>query len=317
MSIPVVVIGAGMAGLACARRLTDAGLSVVVLDKGRGIGGRMATRRVMLTGGEVRFDHGAQYFTVTDAGFRGVLDGLPGATAAWNDGAPHPHSVGLPGMSGLPRALAAGLDVRQEVEVTSLRRGPQGWVITFGDEQIVAPHVVLTVPAPQVAALLGAADPLVSKIAQVRMAPSLTLMAAFPAVAPRPFVHRQPEAGPLAWIAQDSSKPGRSDTVTTWVAQASPDWSATHLEEDKESIAAHMLPLLCKVIGTAPQDALYAAAHRWRFARVTEPLGQSFLRSACDSLYLGGDWCLGPRVEAAWQSGDAIARDILERRDVA
>jgi predicted NAD/FAD-dependent oxidoreductase len=56
---------------------------------------------------------------------------------------------------------------------------------------------------------------------------------------------------------------------------------------------------------------IHAAAHRWRYARVTAPLGQPFLRDASGSLYLGGDWCIGPRVEAAWTSGAAIADDLL------
>ncbi len=317
MSVDVVVIGAGMAGLACARRLADAGVSTVVLDKGRGIGGRMATRRVTLAQGEIRFDHGAQYFTVRDAGFQAMLDALPGATADWQTGAERPQRVGLPGMSGLPRAMAAGLDVRQETEVTGLTRNATGWTIAVGDMALEARHVVVTVPAPQIAPLLGPDDPLVTQIAGVAMAPCLTLMAAFPAGSPLPFVTRLSETEPLAWIAQDNSKPDRSDTAVAWVAQASPDWSAQHIEADKDAVAALMLPLLCQAIGTSEKDALYAAAHRWRYARVVVPLGQPFLRSADDTLHLGGDWCLGPRVEAAWQSGDAIARDILERRDVA
>jgi predicted NAD/FAD-dependent oxidoreductase len=37
------------------------------------------------------------------------------------------------------------------------------------------------------------------------------------------------------------------------------------------------------------------------------------LRSNDASLYLGGHWFLGPRVEAAWESGTAIAADLLAR----
>ena len=55
-----VVVGAGISGLLAAQELTAAGWRVVVLDKGRGVGGRMATRRV----GDGTFDHGAQFFTV-------------------------------------------------------------------------------------------------------------------------------------------------------------------------------------------------------------------------------------------------------------
>ena len=316
MTERIVIIGAGMAGLACARALAEAGHAPVILDKGRGVGGRMATRRVTVAGAELRFDHGAQYLSAKSDGFAAMLAAMPGAVAPWDDGAAHPHFVGLPGMSGLPREMSAGLDLRQQVEVTALEPAPEGWRIRAGAQRLTAASVVLTVPAPQVAPLIGAAHPLTPALAGVAMAPCLTLMAAFPPDAPRPFVTRASDTHPLAWIAQDSTKSGRSPVATTWVAQASPDWSARYLEEDRDTLAAGMLPLLCGEIGTDPAEALHAAAHRWRYARVTAPLGHPFLRSADARLYLGGDWCLGPRVEAAWQSGRAIAQDILERGDV-
>lgn len=318
MSERILIIGAGMAGLACARRLSDAGLSPVVLDKGRGIGGRMATRRVTLQvtpgHGELRFDHGAQYISAKDPGFAETLAAMREAKAAdlWDDGAQRPHYVGLPGMSGLPRALAEGLDVRQNVEVTALRRTADAWTVEAGAESLLADRVVLAIPAPQVAGLLGSAHPLSAHLGSVAMAPCLTLMAAFARDAPRPFISRTSDDDPLAWIAQDSSKPGRPNAATAWVAQAGPEWSARYLEDDRETIAKRMLPMLCRAIGTTPEDALYAGAHRWRYARVTTPLGQPFLRSDDATLHLGGDWCLGARVEAAWQSGDAIAHDILK-----
>ena len=74
-----------------------------------------------------------------------------------------------------------------------------------------------------------------------------------------------------------------------------------------------MLPLLCDRIGADPASVTHAATHRWRHARVTQPLGQPFLCSGDASLYLGGDWCLGARIEAAWDSGTAIADDLLAR----
>ncbi len=310
----VVIIGAGMAGLACARALAAAGKAPLVIDKGRGIGGRMATRRVALAGGEVAFDHGAQYFSVRDPGLAALLDALPDAVGDWEIG--RPRRVGRPGMSALPRAMAAGLEVRQGVTVTALRPTPEGWEIITDRAPLHAAQVVLTVPAPQVAGLLGASHPLVAALRGVAIAPCLTLMAAFPPDAPRPFATRGRDDHPLAWIAQDSTKPGRAAPVTAWVAQASAEWSTAHLEEPPEAIAERMLPMLAEALGTDPATALHARAHRWRYARVTAPLGAPFLRSADGALWLGGDWCLGPRVEAAWQSGTAIAQDLLERGDV-
>jgi predicted NAD/FAD-dependent oxidoreductase len=306
-----LVIGAGMAGIACARALQDAGRPVRVIDKGRGIGGRMATRRAETPAGQpLRFDHGAQYVTARDPGFAALLEGSQ-AAAVWADGAAHPHHVGLPGMSGLPRALADGLDVSLGVTVTAVRRAGPLWQVATQATVIEAERVVLTVPAPQVAALIGADHPLAARLDAVRIAPGLTLMAAFPADAPAPFASRRFEDGPLAFIARDSSKPGRPDGAVTWVAQAGPAWSTAHLDEDTATIAQRMLPLLCAEIGAAADSALYTAAHRWRYARVTTPLGQPFLTDATGTLQLGGDWCLAGRVEAAWTSGRAIAEDIM------
>ena len=303
----IVIIGSGMAGLACARRLAEAGLAPIVLDKGRGIGGRVATRRV----GDLQFDHGAQYVNAHGAGFAAVLGGLP--VADWHDGTGRTHSVGVPGMSAIPKALGAGLDIRQGEQVTRLQQDGDGWVLHLDGGPFRADRVVVTVPAPQVAGLLGADHPLVAALAPVQLAPCLTLMAAV--TAPAPFITRQDADDPLAWIAQDSAKPGRPQGPDPlWVAQAGEAFSQTHLEQTLTQIAALMLPLLCDRLGVTPDRVTHASAHRWRYARVTQALGQPFLRSPDAKLYLGGDWCIGPRVEAAWTSGTAIADDILARR---
>jgi renalase len=299
-----------MAGLACAQRLTQAGLHPVLFDKGRGIGGRIATRR---TDG-LQFDHGAQYVDAHGEGFATALHELAasGAAALWHDGIGGSHIVGTPGMSALAKALGAGLDIRQNAQVTGVTPAGQGWLLRIGDTEHSAARVVITVPAPQVAALLGTDHLMVVPLAAVSLAPCLTLMAA--ARAPAPFVTLNDPDAPLAWIAQDSSKPGRpSGDITAWVAQAGPEFSAQHLEEDPTAIAALMLPLLCDRLGVSPDKVTYAAAHRWRHARVTAPLGQPFLCNPDNTLYLGGDWCIGPRVEAAWTSGTAIADDMLKR----
>ena len=316
----ITVIGAGLAGLACARVLADAGMAVQVLDKGRGIGGRMATRRVALEGAALRFDHGAQYVTARDPGFAALLADAAsaGAAAVWDDTGPRPRYTGVPGMSALPRHLGAGLAVAQGTTVTALRPGPGGWALQTSAGAMTTPRLVLAIPAPQAAALLGGDHALSGALGAVEMAPCLTLMAAFPAgAAPDMGPDTQFEADadhPLAWIARDSSKPGRAAAgITGWVAQAGPEWSAQHLDADFARITARMLPLLAARLGLDPAEALHASAHRWRYARVARPLGAPFLAEAQAGLWLGGDWCLAARAEAAWQSGQAMAADILAR----
>ncbi len=306
--IPVAIIGAGIAGLACARVLQAAGVQPVLFDKGRGVGGRVATRRIA----GVQFDHGAQYVTAKGAGFAAVLRDLAdaGAVAGWDDGRGRGHWVGSPGMSGLARGLGADLDIRQNAQVSRVTRGVDGWCLRIGDTDHLAARVVIAVPAPQVAGLLGEDHPMVASLAAVRMAPCLTLMAAVRGAAP--FVSRSDPDDPLAWIAQDSSKPERPQgEAVAWVAQAGLPFSAAHLEKDPAEMAALMLPLLCDRIGASHDQVSHVSAHRWRHARVTVPLGQAFVRASDGTLYLGGDWCLGARVEAAWNSGTALAHDLL------
>jgi predicted NAD/FAD-dependent oxidoreductase len=244
--------------------------------------------------------------------FGTVLDGLrrAGAAACWDDGSERSHWVGTPGMSALPRHLARGLDIRLEVEVTSVRPEGREWIVAAGDQRLRFDRVVVTAPAPQTAVLLGPDSPLAAEIARVRLDPCLTLMAALDPAAPRPFVSRADPDDPIAWIAQDSSKPGRPGAAC-WVAQASPAWSDAHLELERDAIAERMVPLLCERLGADPGAVRHAAAHRWRYAKVAVPLGRPFARAPSGTLHAGGDWCLDARVEAAWISGDAIARDIL------
>jgi predicted NAD/FAD-dependent oxidoreductase len=148
-----------------------------VFDKGRGIGGRLATRR---EAAGLQFDHGAQYVTARGEGFGSVLRRMQdaGAAAPWANGSGRPHVVGTPGMTALAKHLGRGLDLHLGTEVSGLRREDGAWTLQVGGEPRRFDRVVLTAPAPQAAALLGADHPLADALAQVRLDPCLTLMAA-------------------------------------------------------------------------------------------------------------------------------------------
>jgi predicted NAD/FAD-dependent oxidoreductase len=303
----IAIIGSGMCGLACAARLASAGRDVTVFDKGRGIGGRMATRRAE---GEFQFDHGAQVISGESADFLAMVDAArrAGAVADWRDGQGRTHPVGTPGMTALAKFLAQGLTVHQGTEITSVTQESEGWMLTSDRPLGTFSQVICTAPAPQAMRLLG--DVLTNTVDKVVYAPSLTLMVALHGSLDAPRTQTNPTDA-LAWIAHDGSKPGRP-SQTCWVAQATTDWSIAHLELSKDEIAARMLDLFLTHHGLDATDVAYATAHRWRYALVTDPLGQPFVTSPDRTLYAGGDWCLGPRIEHAWQSGTAIADDILQ-----
>lgn len=302
----IAIIGSGMAGLACAARLSKAGLAPTVYDKGRGLGGRMATRRVE---GGLQFDHGAQMIPCEDSAFCTLLEDAraSGHVADWDMGDGTPKTVGTPGMTALAKYLAQGLDLYQQTEITSVTQTDAGWDLTADHAVGTYDRVICTAPAPQTGKLVGHA--LTDPLDHVAYAPSLTLMVALN----RPLDAPDTQANPtdaFAWIAQDSAKPGRPSQYC-WVAQASAEWSVTHLELSKDEIATRMLDLFLTHHGLEATDVAYATAHRWRYALVTQPLGQSFVTSPDGTLYAGGDWCLGPHIEHAWRSGTAIAEDIL------
>ncbi len=306
----IAIIGAGMAGLSCARQLARSGHKPVIFDKGRGIGGRLATRR---TPDGLKFDHGAQYLTARGNEFRSLISKTCNAGAAdlWDDGSGQERFVGVPGMNAIAKHLGDGLDIRTRAEVNGVCADGNGWSVSVGIQTHLFRHLVITVPAPQACRLLGPDHPFVAELGMVRIVPCLTLMAAFAPDQPKPFCVRCDAEDPIAWIAQNSTKPGRPEP-TCWVAQAGSDWSNAHLERDLDEIVDLMLPMLCDRLGADQSAVLHAVAHRWRYAKTTVPLGQSFLRDDDGTLYLGGDWCLGARVEAAWSSGAAIAEDPLK-----
>jgi renalase len=234
----VAIIGAGVAGLACARLLVQAGVDTTVFDKGRGIGGRVATRRA----GNLRFDHGAPYAAAGGDDFAACLRGLrnAGYVAPWVDDTGRTWAVGTPGMSALAKGLAVGLDVRLGTQITSVRADEQGWCLQCEGADHVASHVVVTVPAPQMVGLLGDAHPLIEQIAEVEMSPGLTLMAAI--AGDVSLVRRSVPNEPLSLVLHDSSKPDRPQNDTTsWVAQAGPTFAKANIESDLPDIAALMV----------------------------------------------------------------------------
>lgn len=307
MAKRVAIIGAGMAGLAAARLLREAGAGCTIFDKSRGLGGRMATRRT----GDFSFDHGAQYFTARGPRFRALVDewSAAGHAASWYD---HEVIVGAPGMTAPARAMAAGLNTVMGLEVTSLSRDTQGWSIHAGEEVFEGfTAVVVAIPAPQTTSLIKTGGLSFLELASASYAPCLALMLAFDGEAAFQGERMRREKGPIAWIARNSSKPGRPAGQETFVVHASPDWSRTYLDETPEAVLKKLSPFALDLI-SAPSAPIFATAHRWRYALVEQALAVPCLWDAKAAVGACGDYCLGPRVEAAFDSGEAMARAILD-----
>lgn len=312
------VVGAGMAGLTAARILSGQGHDVVVVEKARGAGGRMSTRRHA----DLRFDHGAQYFTARDPRFlRHVMAWRErGLVRAWNAriatiGARDSNEksrgaerfVAIPGMNAICKELASELgDCRFDWAVEKVKQLKKGWLLTSDKDQSIECDVLICTTPPEQAGRLFA-DPEVDELIKgVEMMPCWALML----VLQKPLFQEHDAAfinqGPLSWVSSQPSRPGRP-AANAWVLHASPEWSLEHLEKTADEVRELLLEAASQLHLAQPFTVETAIAHRWRYALAKQPLTSGAIWLESKRLVLAGDWCNGSRVEGAFLSGAAAA----------
>jgi renalase len=314
----VVVIGAGMAGLVAARALHDASdgaLDIVVVDKGRSVGGRMATRRI----GDATFDHGAQFFTVRTPAFRRRVDDWSdrGLARVWNHGFDHddgyPRYVAPHGMTSLAKDLAVGLRVECSTMAFTLRRSTDTrvpWDVVIDDGTVrPADHVIVTTPLAQAFGLLADAD-LELDVEAFRVDYDRTICLL--AVLDRPVTvgdsgGAQPTEGIFSFVGDNMSKGVSAAPAVTLHATAT--WSEAHWDDPLDALGHALIdaarPWLGGAVVTDHQ------VKKWRFATRRTIIPDPCRSLAEGSIVLAGDAFAGPRIEGAHNSGLAAAHTIL------
>lgn len=313
----VAVVGAGLSGAACARALTDAGVAVQVLERGRAPGGRMSSRT--LNGRPV--DLGASYFTVRDAGFRVVVDDWlrRGLARPWTDGfhlagpdglgerRTGPLRYGTPGGSrSLVQDLLRDVDLRTQVEVRSVAPGPQVDGRAYD-------AVVLALPDPQALPLLDPAlDAEGAALAGRVWEPVLALAAGWDERTWRSdfdgcFVDG---SGVLAWVADDGRR--RGDDAPVLVAHSTSQLAAAHLA-DPAAATDGLVGGLRDLLDLAPPA--WSRVRRWTHARPAQSR-ESAYHIGSSMVGVCGDAWGSPRVETAWVSGTRLGQALAERLGV-
>ena len=326
----IAVVGAGLSGLACARTLADHGASVTVFEKSRGLGGRMATRRVEGVG---NFDHGAQYFTARDRRFQRyvqswledqVVQAWEGRIVSLRQGQVEAEKsavqrfVASPGMSSLGKHLASGLQIQFETRVASARRRGTKWEISDETESSLGQFdfAVLAIPSHQATVLLPDAPGLKASAAQVEMRGCWGLMLGFEERLELEFDGAFVQDSPLSWIAKNSSKPGRESQNETWMVHANADWSMEHYDKPESEVSEKLMAEFEAATGLSDLRPIHVSTKRWRYAQPLNPHPDSCLFDETLRIGACGDWCGGPRVEGAFLSGMAIAGRIMGVLDV-
>lgn len=325
-----LIIGAGLSGLTAAKVLSAGGMRVTILDKGRGVGGRLATRRLDVDGETATFDHGAQFFTVRSAEFREVVERWTkekvanewfrgqskveanGAVATEVDG--HPRFCAQAGMTALAKDLARGLDIRLKQRVAQIARIDGQWhVTTEGRSQFAADALLLTPPVPQSLALLDSVDYRLPDNArhtlqamQYESCIAVMVVLDGPGQVPSPGALSFEDES-VYWLADNYQK-GVSTVPGSITIHAAPQWSRDHYTLDD----ATTIKVLCEAV--APflgAEVKASSVARWRYSKPVSAREDGCLAVPDERLVFAGDAFGGAKIEGAFRSGLAATQALL------
>ncbi len=332
--LDTLIIGTGIAGLTCAQELVRSGQFPTLIDKSKGLGGRLATRRLNHT----HADHGVCYLKPKSEQFQNWIDALvqDGILRIWTDRIHQldrnftlqspsklaPCYASPQGATAIAKHLAKGLNIISDRRVTHLEPIANGWRLTAtnGTDQdsIEAHQIVIAIPPAQALELVAsiASVPIINLLKSVEFSPSITAIATYPAdllaiAETLPWRGIQCDDPDLGWVALDSSKQ-LQPLKPVVVVQSSAEFADRHFDDtDLNAVGQHLLDRAARLADWIAKPDLLQV-HRWRYAFAKTPLTARFV-DVGNGLYLCGDWCGGDRVEAAYFSGLAIAEHLVSK----
>lgn len=323
-----LIVGAGLAGLTAARRLASAGAQVLIVDKAKSPGGRLATRRI----GASRLDHGAQFFTVRSDDFDAEVETWveDGVIDVWchgfsaDDG--HPRYRAIEGMSYIARYLADRLQAEllrppvlaSRAEATAIIAGENDWSITYNAarrEPDRARSVILTPPVPQSVELLRSgvvATPYLDELAGIAYNKVIAILVTLdhsPGL-PGPGAVQQPDDPTFTFVADNRAKGVSEAPAVTF--HCAHELSNSLWSLDDGNVLAHVHAEMRRYLGGAAVNEVQVK--RWRYAAPVEPRTESCFVAADlpGPLVLAGDGFAGSKVEGAFLSGLAAAEIVLK-----
>ncbi len=328
------IIGAGVAGLSLAHHIQTPGLSITILEKSRGVGGRCATRRI----DDLPVDHGVPFLHGSSRPFLDALDQLDEAQKLL-DWPFHLHGDGTPcqpqayrlgsrrlamkdGVTAFPKILAKGLDVKLNTKVQEIALTDRSFTLRFDTGTLSTDKLFISCPLPQTSALLS---PLADKskelhallkvFERVTLLPCLTVIAGYETLPEQNWQLFLPGPNhPIHSIINDSSK-RKQGSKPVLVIQAAPKFSREHLEAEDDKWIDLLLEATAKLFGAWIKNPIWRQGHRWRHARVQrgEELSHPVLLRWPTGQLLGlcGD-AFNPKggVEGAFLSGIELAHRL-------
>ena len=296
----IIIIGAGMAGLSAARILTQKGHEVTVLDKGRGVGGRMSTRTIE----NAKADHGAQYFSVKTTEFQTLISELQSdnITAEWHLAQrENVRYIGAKGMNAIPKKMASSLSVLVNEKVVLIENST---VKTESGNVYPFDKLVITMPIPQIIDLFQNSKMFFSEndksvLGEIKYEPCIAVVAVLKE--PTKIVSGGVilENYPISWIADNFQK--GITQIPTVTIHASSAYSVRRFDDDVHEVAKDMLSSVNQYINS--ENIVSSQTHRWRFSNATKRYEAHFYQIENQDIYLAGDGFGMGNVEGAFLSG--------------
>lgn len=322
VSKSIVIIGSGMSGIMAALTLKDNGYNdILVVEKSRSVGGRMATRRIE-TG---KVDHGAQFFTVRTQRFQDFIDYWmkKGKLKRWF-GEDHPRYIGLEGMNPFVKKLAENIPLRLQTRIEAIKKNSDGYILTTDQgDTINAKSVIVTAPAPQAKQLLESDDlqiesKVLQKLDEIKFQPCLVGLFHFQKrtnFSKNGHLDAGLPDGVMRLV--DHEKKGISPIITV-SAYMTGEWSKAHFDMGDEEVIEKI-----KQVTSAYFDwdsVISSQLKKWRYSEAVQFLREPFLNTNLEHpLLIAGDAFLHPedtaertRLESAFISGVVAGDKLVE-----
>ena len=319
-----LIVGAGASGILLARRLLERGVPALVLEKSRGVGGRVATRRI----GTKKFDHGISSLTQRQKESLQLFPSPKRSSNSEKDSAalflplpaPEKGYVSPLGLTAPMKALSHSLTIRLgfKVDQLSISRGGKYWVLA--DEQgnaVEGARLVLTAPAPQSYQLLEKSFPsqlthLKEKLSKVIYQKQIVLLG----IGDSKIAESIRKSKEIDRVIDNGVK-GIHDSDQSLSVYASPSFSEKYLDEPDEAILQKIEQSLNKI---GPVDLSQFQVKRWRYSVPVNFINEPYLPGNLNpELFCIGDYFTPGNLDGAIHSANELANyfqhQITQKKD--